>query len=1471
MDIDRDGLSRIKELLKNNPRGMNVTEIAREIGMNRLSVAKYLEMLVISGHLDVKAFGPSKVYFLSQRLPISAMLSLSSDFIIILDKDLRIINVNDKFLEFTKFKRSEILFQKLDTLSFPLEFRPSLIPSVSAALNGQNHAAEAYFKKKEKESFFNIKFIPLVFDDGQKGVTLLFEDITERKRIELAIKESELKLRSIIDQSLDGITLTDERGRIIEYNKGEEDILGIARENAIGMNIWDLQASMIADMRDKPEFRDRIKSLVQKYLKTGKIPETNYYMELSIDHNDGSKRIIHVMTFSIKTEKGFMLCGITRDITERKRVEQLIKESEARHRAIFEGTFQFIGLLTVDGMLLDVNRPALELVNMEKSDVVGKPFWETPWCTYSEEISGKIRDSIIRAGRGEFVRFKTMIINAGDGSSHEIDYSIKPILDDAGKIVQLIPEGRDITDLKRAEEALSESEEKFRVLAETSTAAIFHVQGVRTVSVNKAAETITGYSKAELLNMNYWDIIHPDFRELVKERSLARQRNEPVPSQYEIRLLTKGGETRWAELTAGLIYYQGKPAAVATIYDITERKCAELMIKESETKFRAIFEQAAVGIAYVDENDHIKSTNKRFCDILGYEQDELIGLTYNDITYSEDITLTAEYLEQLKARKISSYSCEKRYFRKDGSIVWTNVTVSLLNTNDADNYHIVIIEDIMARKQAEEALRKAELHLAKAQRIAQVGSWEVVLKDPSLDLKNVDVLWSDEMYRILGIGTKARTTGFRQFLNLVRPEDRDILKGVQNDLITNKRNTSVDIRIITRNGIEKILHTESSVELDDNGNIARLYGTAQDITEHSLMEEALRKARDELEKTVDERTLELKATNERLQSEIARKIEIELSLRESEADLLTAQKIARLGFWHMDLKTNTCKWSDGNYLILDYNVGECIPCMDSWMARVHPDDLDMILKKIHDVANDDVSYSLDYRIVHRDGSIHYMHDETGSPIKDSAGNPVKLFGTMQDVTELRQAEAALMEKQEELEAQAEELRVNNDELENEIMYRRQAQEALESSEERFRSLIHNSSDIIRILDRNRLIIYDSPSSGKILGYPDGYMIGRSPYDFIHPEDMDRTRNDLSEVYNNKNTGTPTEFRIRKADGEYLDVESVAMNMIGVPGVDGIVITTRAITERKRAEDVIRASEHKFRSLVENISDGVWETDRSLAFTYMSPKSFDMIGYKPEEMLGKTPYDFMNSEEAKRVKGLLYSVALETKPFNLFECILLHKDGHIVNVEISGDPIFSSSGAFIGYRGITRDVTQRNKDKYDLSVANRSLRLLSDCNRTLIQSTDERTLLIDICHILVETGEYRLAWVGYKELDAEKRIIPVADAGNDTGYLDTIKLSWSEECVGGMGPGGMAIRNGNPFILRWDGLSGQFEWWRKEAIDRGITSIIGLPLIENGQAFGVLLVYSNRMDAFNDTEVELLKELSDNISYSITAIRDRSNL
>ena len=206
---------------------MNVTEIAKELGLNRVTAAKYLDMLVLTGYVDLKEWGPSKVYFLSQRMPISAMLSLSSDFIIVLDKNLNIINVNDRFLEFAGMSRDEILYKQIQIFAFPSTFKPSFIPGIKEAIEGKESVIETQYERNGIINYFNVKLIPIVFDEGDKGVTILIEDITDRKHIEHAIRESEEKFRSVIEQSLDGIMLIDNDGTIIECSKGIENITGV--------------------------------------------------------------------------------------------------------------------------------------------------------------------------------------------------------------------------------------------------------------------------------------------------------------------------------------------------------------------------------------------------------------------------------------------------------------------------------------------------------------------------------------------------------------------------------------------------------------------------------------------------------------------------------------------------------------------------------------------------------------------------------------------------------------------------------------------------------------------------------------------------------------------------------------------------------------------------------------------------------------------------------------------------------------------------------------------------------------------------------------------------------------------------------------------------------------------------------------------------------------------------------------------
>ena len=146
----------------------------------------------------------------------------------------------------------------------------------------------------------------------------------------------------------------------------------------------------------------------------------------------------------------------------------------------------------------------------------------------------------------------------------------------------------DITDRKRAEEELQVSEAKFRALSENAPAVIFIIQGDKIRYANPAMEVITGFTRQELLEMNFWDYVHPDFRDLVRERGLARQRGEPVPVRYEFKIVTKGGEERWVDFTDGKFELDGKLAVIGMVLDVTERKRMEQALRTTTEQLRAL-------------------------------------------------------------------------------------------------------------------------------------------------------------------------------------------------------------------------------------------------------------------------------------------------------------------------------------------------------------------------------------------------------------------------------------------------------------------------------------------------------------------------------------------------------------------------------------------------------------------------------------------------------------------------------------------------------------------------------------------------------------------------------------------------------------------------------------------------------------------------------------------------------------------
>ena len=267
---------------------------------------------------------------------------------------------------------------------------------------------------------------------------------------------------------------------------------------------------------------------------------------------------------------------------------------------------------------------------------------------------------------------------------------------------------RDITERKTWEIRLKESEERFRLLAETTPSAIFIHDGEKYLYVNSPMERITGYSKEELLNMKLWEIVHPDYKDKVKNFARRRIKGEDVPSKYETKILTKDGRERWASIYARKVSYNRKPIVLGLAFDITDLKRTEAALRESEEKFRGIFENAGVGITLVNREGRLIECNPHFRKFVGYTREELIGKHWRIYTHPEDLNRNLDIFERMiKERK--SFVFEKRFRRKDGKTLWGRLTISpVFDSKGKFLFQIGITEDITKEKKALEALKESE-------------------------------------------------------------------------------------------------------------------------------------------------------------------------------------------------------------------------------------------------------------------------------------------------------------------------------------------------------------------------------------------------------------------------------------------------------------------------------------------------------------------------------------------------------------------------------------------------------------------------------------------------------------------------------------------------------------------------------------------------------------------------------------------
>lgn len=533
----------------------------------------------------------------------------------------------------------------------------------------------------------------------------------------------------------------------------------------------------------------------------------------------------------VANDLAFALVNLQRE-AEHQKLHEALRASEARYQAFFNAATEMAFIKDDRFRYLMVNEAYRRFLGKPLAEILGKD----DFALLETHVARVCRQSDRRA-----LQQQSLVV------------TIEPIgnrLYETRKFPVALPDGRigvgayirEITEQKRAEEAIKASEQRFRTLTQKTSAAILIYQGSKIRYANPICERITGYSAEELARMDFWELAHPDFRDLVRQRGLARQRGEAVPDHYPIKIVTKSGEERWVDFSAGRIEYEGQPAAIGTAFDITALKKAEEELAASAQRFQWLYEYAPIPYHILTPQGLIQDVNRRWCEVLGYSREEVLGKSIFDfIAEDEREAALASFERKKQSGQPFVEGSERTFCTKAGEHRIFKI-YDFFVLDEAQRLVAVqtTIEDITERKRAEQALRESRQTL------------QLVL-----DTIPVRVFWKDRDSKYLGcnhpfardaglsapeevIGKNDFELAWKEQAERYRADDRAVIKSGLPKLNYEEPQTTPDGRTIW-------LRTSKVPLVDAEGNIRGVLGTYEDITERKRAEEALQRHLAELE------------------------------------------------------------------------------------------------------------------------------------------------------------------------------------------------------------------------------------------------------------------------------------------------------------------------------------------------------------------------------------------------------------------------------------------------------------------------------------------------------------------------------------------------------------------------------------------------------------------------------------------------
>jgi PAS domain S-box-containing protein len=738
----------------------------------------------------------------------------ASDAIYILDKNGN-LTVNRKAEELIGFKR-EVYVEKSFRKPIPLKSLPKSIRDFVGVIRGKEARLELEIKRAaNKTVLVEVTSRPLIIKGKNVGVLGIARDITERVQMENRLKEANRKLKMLFDTAMEGIAVVDEQENLTFVNRTFADMLGYEEDKLVGMNL-----QRFVDRQGFKEIRKQT-----KIRKKGKVSR----YELAMFGKDGKCCIFHVSATPLWNEDGSFSgsLAIVMDVTERKRMEEKLREREEKFRKIFENANDGLIYLDTSGRILDLNEKAAQTFGGSKEEFLGKHF--TKVGVFSLRDITKLLGYFARILRGKEGYTNIRIKNKKDQELYlECSSSIMRI---EGKIVGILVVARDITERKKMEEKLRESEERWRSLVKNAPSIIMIVD--REGKIQFINRTVIDASPEKVVGRSVYDFIDPRHHDVVR-KTIRQVFETGEGSSYEIRGTGAGDHASWYATQVGPIKRDGQTVSVTLItLDITERKKVEEALRKSESESRTLLENLPQKIFFKDKNSVYISCNENYARDLKIHRDEIAGKTDYDFYPKK---LAEKYRADDKRIMISgkAENIEEEYIQ-DGQEVFVHTAKTPVKDEKGNVVGILgIFWDITERKQMQQKieeysqqlevlvekrtrqLKEAQEQLIKSERLAAIGQVAAMVGH---DIRNPLTGISSATYYLKTKLSQKMDTKSKEMLELIE-KDIQYANKIIADLVEYSREMKLELTETTPKSIMK--NALFLVKIPENVQIADL-------------------------------------------------------------------------------------------------------------------------------------------------------------------------------------------------------------------------------------------------------------------------------------------------------------------------------------------------------------------------------------------------------------------------------------------------------------------------------------------------------------------------------------------------------------------------------------------------------------------------------------------------------------------------